>query len=85
MLILQIVLLIVKKYSIMKQQTVCRPVACRGMRQAVLHRDAQFQKEGLIFMNAMVLVAAGAVLALAFSATLFRRVKAQPVGTPQME
>ena len=36
-------------------------------------------------MNAMVLVAAGAVLALAFSATMFRRVKAQPVGTPQME
>ena len=36
-------------------------------------------------MNAMVLVAAGAVLALVFSATMFRRVKAQPVGTPQME
>ena len=36
-------------------------------------------------MNAMVLVAAGAVLALAFAATMFRRVKAQPVGTPQME
>ena len=36
-------------------------------------------------MNAMVLVAVGAVLALVFSATMFRRVKAQPVGTPQME
>ena len=36
-------------------------------------------------MNAMVLVAAGAVLALAFAATMFRWVKAQPVGTPQME
>ena len=36
-------------------------------------------------MNAMVLVAAGAVLALAFAANMFRRVKAQPVGTPQME
>ena len=36
-------------------------------------------------MNAMVLVAVGAVLALVFSATMFRRVKAQPVGPPQME
>ena len=36
-------------------------------------------------MDAMLLVAAGAVLALAFAATMFRRVKAQPAGTPQME
>ena len=36
-------------------------------------------------MNAMFLVAAGAVLALGFAATMFRRVKGQPVGTPQME
>ena len=36
-------------------------------------------------MNAMFLVAAGAVIALGFAATMFRRVKGQPVGTPQME
>ena len=36
-------------------------------------------------MNAMFLVAAGAVIALGFAAAMFRRVKGQPVGTPQME
>ena len=36
-------------------------------------------------MNAMFLVAAGAEIALGFAAAMFRRVKGQPVGTPQME
>ena len=36
-------------------------------------------------MNAMFLVAAGAVIALGFAAAMSRRVKGQPVGTPQME
>ena len=35
-------------------------------------------------MSAMYFVAAGAVLALLFAATMFARVKKEPQGTPQM-
>ena len=36
-------------------------------------------------MGEMYLVAAGAILALVFAAVMYRRVKTQPVGTPQMK